>query len=241
MKHNLYFLFILCLLPVAVWAQESDEDEDFQTEFTYGVNFNTNGGLFGGLVFRYATAINPSMNHTFGLEVVNVKHPQEIKYQSAEGDGYSFGKENYLFVFRPQYGREKVLFRRAPEEGVRISAIAALGPSIGIIKPYYVSYKTTSGEEYVQYRYDNTLLSTSTITGTGGLHRFNGTQIGMGIHAKIGLGFEIGGFRSSATGFEVGTLVEAFTKKIRIMSDPETESRSVFTSVYLNIFFKSKK
>lgn len=241
MKKTIYCLLLICLLPMVAWAQESDEDEDYQTEFLYGINFNTNGGLFGGLVFRYSTVMTEKMRQTFGLEIVNVKHPKEIRTQSsANGSSFVLGKSNYLFVIRPQYGRELLIFRRAPEEGVRISAIGAIGPSIGIIKPYYVIVQPTGGDPIVeQYNpYSPNQTNPQNILGSTGLTRFTGTQLGIGINAKAGLSFEIGGFRSSATGFEVGGMVEAFTKKIIMI--PLAENRSVFASVYLNIFFKSK-
>jgi len=238
-KQVIYCFLLICLLPVASWAQETDEDDEYQTEFLYGINFNTNGGLIGGIVFRYSTVINSKMKQTFGLEIVNVKHPQEIKAQSSpSGNSFVLGKSNYLFVLRPQYGRELLIFRKAQEEGVRISAIGAIGPSFGIIKPYFIVFQDARGQVIEQYdpeRHRNT----NDILGSARLTRFDGTQLGLGINAKAGLSFEIGGFRSSATGFEVGALFEAFTRQIVIM--PLTENRSVFTSVYLNVFFKNKR
>lgn len=242
MKKNIYCFLLICLLPAITWAQDSeDEDEGYQTEFLYGVNFNTNGGLFGGIVFRYSTVIDDKMKQTFGLEIVNVKHPKEIRTQSsANGSNFVFGKSNYLFVIRPQYGRELLLFRRAPEEGVRISFIAAAGPSLGIIKPYYVLVQPNSADPYIaQYSPADPNQSQQTIIGATKLTRFDGTQLGVGFNVKAGLSFEIGGFRTSATGFEVGGMFEAFTKKIIII--PLAENRSTFASVYLNIFFKSKR
>ncbi len=242
MKKNIYCLLLICMLPMCAWAQDSDDEDDYQTEFLYGVNFNTNGGLIGGLVFRYSTTMTEKMRQTFGLEIVNVKHPKEIRTQSsANGSSFVFGKSNYLFVIRPQYGRELLIFRKAPEEGVRISAIAAVGPSLGIIKPYYVIVQPTGSDPIVE-QYDPrspNQTNPQNILGATGLTRFAGTQLGLGFNAKAGLSFEIGGFRTSATGFEVGAMFEAFTKKIVMV--PLAENRNVYTSVYLNIFFKSKR
>ena len=241
---KLTFLVAVCLLPVAGWAQESDDDE-YQTEFLYGINFNTNAGLIGGLVFRYSVVMNPKMRQTFGLEIVNVKNPKELRISSgANGNSYVSGKSNYLFSVRPQYGREILLFQKAPDEGVRISAVGAVGPSIGVIKPYFIAYQYGNGDIRVE-QYDPAIHGGSAggqnsgIVGSSGWTRFDGTQLAVGIHAKVGLGFELGGFRSSATGFEVGYLTEAFSRKIVIM--PLTQNRSVFHSVYLNIYFKNKR
>ncbi|WP_314034392.1 hypothetical protein [Xanthocytophaga flava] len=241
MKRIIYCIFLICLLPTISWAQESDEDDEYQTDFLYGINFNTNGGLIGGLVLRYSTVIDSKMKQTFGLEIVNVKHPKEIRSQSAtNGNTYIYGKSNYLFAIRPQYGRELLLFRKAPEEGVRISAIGAIGPSFGIVKPYFIALDDGFGNVTIeQFDPGNIRHSQQNILGSAAFTRLTGTKIAMGIHAKAGLSFEIGGFRSSATGFEVGALVEAYTKKVIIV--PLAENRSVFTSIYLNIFFKSKR
>ena len=64
-------------------------------------------------------------------------------------------------------------------------------------------------------------------------------NITMGLHAKLGMSFELSGFRNSVTGFEVGFLAEAYTKKIIII--PAAQNRSVFSSVYLTLFFGSKR
>ena len=241
-KQVIYCFLLICLLPFASWAQESDEDDEYQTEFLYGLNFNTNGGLIGGLVFRYSTVIDSKMKQTFGLEIVNVKHPQEIRAQSsANGNSFIVGKSNYLLALRPQYGRELLLFRRAQEEGVRISAIGAIGPSFGILKPYFIVYQYRNNSEQVIEQYDPNRHDGNNgfVIGTAGLTRFDGTRLALGFNAKVGLSFEIGGFRSSATGFEVGGLFEAFTRQVVIM--PSAENRSMFTSVYLNVFFKNKR
>lgn len=244
MKRKIYLLLAACLLSVAGWAQELG-DEEYQTEFLYGINFNTNAGLIGGAVFRYSVAMNPKMRQTFGLEIVNVKNPKEIRVTSgSNSNSYVFGKSNYLFSVRPQYGREVLLFQKAPEEGVRISAVGAIGPSIGVVKPYFIAYQYGSGDVRIE-QYDPGIHGGSAsgpntgIIGSSGWTRFDGTKLAIGANAKLGFTFELGGFRSSATGFEVGYLIEAFSRKVVIM--PLTPNRSIFNSVYLNIYFKSKR
>ncbi|MCU0354644.1 MAG: hypothetical protein MUD08_13050 [Cytophagales bacterium] len=237
---SILLVFLLTVCWAATAQGQSDEDDDeYQTEFMYGLNFNTNGGLIGGIVFRYSTVINDKMKQTFGVEIVNVKNPKEIRAQSGNGNAFVLGKSNYLFVVRPQYGRERVIFRKAPEEGVRISAVGAAGLSLAVIKPYFIVYQNPGGDQViVQYNpVDHT--SSANIIGTTGLTRFDGTRFSVGLNIKAGLAFEIGGFRSSATGFEVGGMIEAFPNEIVIM--PLAENRRVFTSVYLNIYFKNKR
>lgn len=235
-------LLVWCCLWFAapVLAQEEDEEE-YDSEFVYGINFNTNGGIIGGVILKYAKSISPRMYQSFGLEIVNVKHPKELRSAYCQGcNSVIFGKQNYLFAIRPSYGRELILFRKAPDEGVQINAIAAAGPSIGLIKPYYIQYAYSStdirSEQYSPEIHSDSyrILGSSNI-----FDGFGESNLAIGAHLKTGLSFELSGFRNSVTGFEVGFLLEAYTKKIILI--PAAENRNVFTSAYLNLYFGSKK
>ena len=39
-----------------------------------------------------------------------------------------FGKSNYLYAIRLQYGRDIILFKKAPQQGVEIKLVTAIGP-----------------------------------------------------------------------------------------------------------------
>ena len=102
------FLFIACVfLSTPAFSQESEE-YDYTREFIWGINKNTNGGLIGGIVFKYSKALSPTTFQSFGLELMNVKHPKESRRPTSyNGNSYIYGKQNYLYSIRLQYGREK--------------------------------------------------------------------------------------------------------------------------------------
>ena len=66
------FCFVL-LVSGSAGAQTQDSYE-YQSEFIWGINKNTSGGLIGGIVFKKARKLNDRMLETFGLELMNVKH-----------------------------------------------------------------------------------------------------------------------------------------------------------------------
>jgi hypothetical protein len=235
-------LWALCVLaPFHAFGQDDDEDDDQGTEFVYGINLNSNAGLIGGVIFRYSQPLSDRMYQHFSVELVNVKHPKEFRFQGG-GNSFIYGKHNYLFALRPQYGRELVLFRKAPEEGVRINVLVAGGPSIGIIKPYFVELSlSTTQTSIVQYDLDNPAHDQGQILGSTGLLRFNGTQLAAGLHAKVGATFVFGNFRSSVTGFEVGALAEVYNRDIPIIKFSDVPNKQFFSSVYLNLFFGGRK
>src|SRR5690606_15340117 len=137
--------FILPLLlfcfSIKSFAQREDMGNyDYDKEYVFGLNKNTNGGLLGGFMFKAGTRIDDTQFSFWSIEFSNVKNPKEERYATVLGNSYIFGKSNYLYSIRPQYGREIILFKKAPNQGVQVSALAAVGPSLGLIAPYYIEY-----------------------------------------------------------------------------------------------------
>lgn len=222
-----------------------DTDEDnYKSVTTFGVTTNTNAGLLGGFVFRQSkllsgTPFGKKQFRYFAVEVVNVKHPKEIPQSpSFTGSRFTYGKENYLFVVRPQYGRELTLFQRSADEGITINGIFAVGPSLGIIKPYYV--EVAEGNRTRTLSYSDAVNGAKTIIGSGGFFQgFGESKFTVGLNVKAAVSFELSAFRSNTTGVEIGFLTELFPQKIIIM--PTADNRSFFTSGFVTLFFGSKK
>lgn len=225
---------MLLLFTLAATAQE--QEEEYISEFTWGVTKNTNSGLIGGIAFKLGRLRAERTYTTYGLEIVNVQHPKELKYRSpVSSTAFVWGKQNYLYSLRGQYGRETLLFRKAPKHGVQISSIFAGGPTIGIVSPYYVlangRYEPFSPQRH------STLGS---IQGSGKLFQGLGeSELAIGANVKAGLSFEFGPFQNSVAGIEVGTALEAFTKEIIIV--PTQDNRAVFSSLYFTLYWGTRR
>jgi hypothetical protein len=223
---------------------QAQESYDYSSEFTWGINKNSSGGLIGGFVFKKAKKLNDRVLETFGLEIVNVKNSQEARTNSKKtGNFFIYGKANYLYAFRPQYGRDVILFRKAPQQGVEIKAVLAVGPSIGVVAPYYI--EITEGNSVFdtkseQYDPNNKAHSFSNILGTGGL--FEGvwhSNIQLGGNVKAAFNFELGTVKSQITGFEVGFLLDSYFKKIDIM--PTATNHAVYPTIFFTLFYGHRK
>lgn len=191
---------VLLLISSALFAQTRPAS-NYSSEFIYGVNKNTNGGLIGGLIFRYNRLKSDKLIESFGLELSNVKHPKEVRYTTFIGNAYIWGKQNYLYSIRPHYGAEYLLFRKAQRQGVQVSVLGAAGPTLGLVSPYYIEY-ATGPTSSVRVPFDPEIhANQNNILGNGGLLRGLGeTQLKIGAHAKAGVNFEFGTFRSNITG-----------------------------------------
>ena len=229
-------LLVFFLAPAFAFGQLFEEDEGYTKEFIWGVSKKTNSGLIGGLVMKWSKSIGNDFYRTIGFEIMNVKHPKEQRYISpSTGTAFIFGKENFLYAIRGQYGIEKVMYKKAPQQGVQIHFAAAAGPTMGIVAPYIV---VSSGESE---KYDPTVhTSPSAIQGSGRL--FEGLCFGHivpGANAKASTIFEFGTFRKSVAGVEIGVMAEAYAQTIILV--PTQRNRAVFTSAFFTLFWGSRK
>ena len=238
LSHFFKSLILVVLVGSTCLAQTQDSYE-YQSEFTWGINKNTSGGLIGGFVFKKSRKLNDRMLETYGLEIMNVKHPQEVRRSSAYGNFYSFGKSNFLYAFRLQYGRDLILFKKAPQQGVEIKAVFAVGPSIGVVAPYYVEWGSSDMTFTVREQY-NPSIPEGNILGPGRLFEGLGqSKFAFGTNLKAALNFELGTFKSQVTGFEAGFLLDAYTKKIEMV--PAAKNYSAFPTLFITFFYGTRK
>ncbi|WP_448528903.1 hypothetical protein [Raineya sp.] len=261
-------IFFLFLLSVHLQAQSILEDE-LTKEFTFGININTNANFPGGISFKYGKVTdNARVNTTYTVEFVGIRHPQEYRFSVSNisgGQAFVRGKQNYLYNLRLQFGKDLVLFRKAPQEGVQVNAVLAGGLSLGMLKPYLIRYNTSGGVggvnnrttdlPFYQYNFGDDALFQSKygvpfteerIEGRGAFFAgFGQMKVVPGINAKIGLTFETSAFKTSLTGIETGFVVDVFFQEMPLLnanftSDP-VKNYSTFAALYLSMFFGGRK
>ena len=221
-------------------AQTRGGDYDYETEYVWGITKNTASGLIGGFVFEHAKAIQPGVYRTLGVELVNIKHNNEVRLNSIiTGNFFIWAKEIYFYSLRGQYGREWIWFRKAAQKGIQVNAQLAGGPSIGFKTPYYIEVNSSSARSekvpYIagQYNFDQ-------ILGTGNL--FQGlfeSGITVGLNVKTSLSFEFGTFKSNVTGIELGFLVDAYVETIYIV--PAADNTAVFPTAFITFFYGTRR
>ena len=240
MKFSILFIAIF-FVSFSAFSQSSADDFSYETQFVYGINLNTQAGLIGGFAFRYSKAINETMYHSFSLEIADVRHPKEQRRASRlTGEFFTPGKRNFLYVLRPQYGREWILFRKAEERGIQVNAIGAVGPTIGIVAPYIINYQYTN-EIIRTEQYDpNVHTSFEAVLGTGSFaKRIAEAKIQLGASLKTSLSLEFSAFKGSQVGFEAGMMIDAYSKQIEIMG--LAQNKQVFTSAFFTLFYGISK
>lgn len=231
-------LSVFTILSIVSTAQTQDS-YDYNREFIWGINKNSSSGIIGGIVFKRSKKIADNVLETYGLEVINVKHPQEVRKSSASGNFFIYGKSNYLFALRTQYGRDFILFHKAPQQGVEIKAVVSAGPTIGIVCPYFIT-RGLDGTIREQYNPNNPDHEYGKITGSAGFfYGLGDSKLQLGGNVKAALNFETGVLKSQVTGFEVGFLLDAYTKQIVMV--PSAPNKSVYPTIFITIFYGSRR
>jgi hypothetical protein len=263
-RHFLGLLLVSISLSLSSWAQAPvrpgaplptapSDEQSYRKEFVYGVNFNTQGALLGGISIRSARVMDERWLRFWSLEGVMLKNAKEEQRNTILGGSYIRHKTNYAFSLRPSYGVQRIFFRKAADAGVQVNGLLSAGPSIGLLMPYYISYDRTAAitgvvntatDEIVDEQYDPEVhLEQDAILDRGPLFSgIGGTQVVPGFHLRGGLSFEYGRYRDAVTGLEVGFLLEAYTKRIIILKPPtlgdtDALNRQFFPSVYLTLYF----
>ena len=238
MKHKITILTTVLFLAYTCLFSQNLEYFDSEKEAQWGISKNSWGGLIGGGVLKFSNKVSNSLYRTIGFVLVNIKHPKENKYSSPLGYGRTFiwGKKNYFFSFRAQYGREVILFSKKDQQGIRINAQLAVGPSIGILMPYYIKYSRNNRMEIENFNsatqtFNNVMGSASFFEG------INELKIRPGLNLKAALNFEFG-TKKSSTAIEIGFLADAYPKKIVIM--PTADNYSVYPTAFITLLYGRK-
>lgn len=246
MKKLLIFSsFVFFLLAEA--KSQQDDPFDYGQEFLFGVTKATNGGLISGGFFRYSAKKTDRLFQTFGLEIANVRHPQERRVQTPtffSSSSFYEGKEKYLISTRLMYGYDLLLFKKAEQKGVQINGVLMGGPTLGLVSPYFL--RSESGDLVTYSQFSNRPGSgpgTGPISIVGPAGYFSGVnqmEVALGAHLRASLLFEFGSFKSKVTGFEVGFLGEIFSREIEIVP-LGTKNYNFYPAAFVSILFGSRK
>lgn len=237
MKKLLTFSLLILFLLSEAKGQENDPF-DYGQEFLFGISKATNSGLVSGGFFRYSAKKTDKLFQTFGIELANIRHPQERKVPSPSFLGSSSfyeGKEKYLVSTRLFYGYDLLLFKKAEQKGVQINGVLVGGPTFGLVSPYLLRGEGGDLVTYSQY-----LNGTSIYGPAGYFSGVNQMEVVMGANVRASLLFEFGSFKSKVTGFEVGFLADIFSRKIELVP-LGTKNYSFYPTAFVSILFGSRK
>ena len=246
---TLISLLIFFSLPLSA---QNDGLYDYKKEFLWGINTNSHSWFLGGVSAKFSTAISERKFKTLGFELLYLRNPLEFKRQGQGGTTnngvgrYVPNKLNHLYVIRANMGRDLLLFKKASHQGVMVNYNVSLGPSIGLLAPYYVRVNQPIGDNREQtVKLSDPGVGSSNIIRAAPFKGIFESKVLAGIHIKSSFLLEFGAYKKNLSGVELGFSSEIFSERPELMNFGEGENapknKLWFNSVYLTIFYGNRK
>lgn len=222
----------------------------YDKETTVDFKIHTNGASIG---MNFGTLETFYKTRYWHIEIGEVKHPRETRQSRNLNTGgfggsfrsYIFGKQNNFFVVRVGIGGKRYLSEKARRKGVAVGYSYEAGPSLGVLKPYYLVLRYVS-EDFGQPNYRaerfseanaNRFLDNSSIFGADSFTRGLGEiSVIPGLHGKFSMHFDAGAFDEVVKAVEAGIMLDVFFQEVPIMVETPAIRDSDNRSFFLNLF-----
>jgi hypothetical protein len=226
----------------------------YYQEACAGIRLNTNGW---NLFYQKTNLKTERKNRFTEWEFGHIRHEKEVKSASFMAGGgptppksYVFGKQYSLYTVNWRIGYTHLLAYKAARNGVAVSFNYAAGPSLGILKPYYLILYYNSANAGIKegnlktekFSEDNQeyFLDPNHIYGYAGF--FKGifrSKLVPGISTKIGFNFDFSSYHDRVKAIEVGVMNDTYLFKTPLMI--YTANHKFWTSFYISMQLGSRK
>lgn len=226
----------------------------YNKEFSVDVKLHTNGFALGVNIGTLKTFYK---TRYYNFEIGELKHPREFRQsfdfqapnRNEVSKAFVFGKENSFFVLRGGIGEKRYLSEKAKRRGLAVGISYEAGPSLGLLKPYYLELVRIAeqGTPQLDIRSEkfseenaSLFLDIHNVFGSSGFSKgLNELSIMPGAHAKFAVHFDWGAFDEFVKAIEAGIMADFYFKNVPIMVESDlidnSENRPFFINLYLNL------
>jgi hypothetical protein len=205
----------------AMVRQEEEGVLSYYKQSAFGLQLRTNGY---GLFYELGRMKSPRITNTYTLELTEIKHPKEEKFQGSDGffgNTFIYGKINNFYQARLGFGKQYIFGQKGNKNGIAVIGLLQGGLSLGLLKPYYIELEDMAGQRVeTTYAKDSaTYLSAQRYFGSSGFSKgWSELEMNPGVYAKTALRFDFGRFNESISALEIGISVDAFSKKVELIA-----------------------
>ncbi|MFK7936631.1 MAG: hypothetical protein AB8G22_24170 [Saprospiraceae bacterium] len=240
MKRFFYICLVSCLFIQWTTAQSGRQFGSaskgivYEKEFNMDIRLHTNGFALGANFGKLKTYYKTTYYH---IGLGEIKHPKEFR-QSFDltlpgspitSRSFIYGKQNNLYVLRGGYGVKKYFSEKARKKGVAVGMSYEFGPSIGLLKPYYLQIirdetgdnftAVVESEKFTEETAEAFLAERSIFGSSGFTEGISEISIIPGGQAKVAVHFDWGAYDEFVKGIEAGLMVDVYFQRVPIMVD----------------------
>jgi len=255
MLRTLTCLSFFAFLTVAGWSQGFKPPVTgvgvvYNQETTFNFKLTTNRGWAANMEFgRLRTYYKTSYFH---IGIGEIKHTKEQR-QSADPQvsrsfrPYVFGKQNNLFMLRGGWGGKRYFSEKAKHKGVAMGMSYSVGPSLGLLKPYYLALRfqgdvpgqsRVSHEKYSESNAEIFLDNTRILGASPFTKGFSELSFLPGGNATVALHMDWGAFDEFVKAFEIGFMLDVFFKNAPILVE---SNKPMFLNFFVNLQLGKRK
>jgi hypothetical protein len=190
----------------------------------------------------------------YRIDLGFLRHPKETRVNPngatvPTANSYYYGKQNSFWQLRAGWGEKRYLSEKESIRGVAVGFSYCLGPTLGLLKPYYLERGGIEGNGFnvdrilVKYDPNNPSEFTDKNSINGAASFFTGvseTRLTPGGHANIGVHFDWGAFEDFVRSMEVGIATDIFLRKVPILVE-NSQNRLYFINLYLHLQLGKRK
>lgn len=256
------FATLLFILLSAAWLgaqgtfqpKQLDEEEPkglvFNRELAFDIMAHTNGfnvGVQWGKIKTYYKT------RFFYAQLGEIKHPREnranLDRSNASGQisrSFIYGKQNNLYTLRGGIGQKRYFTEKARKKGVAVGLSYKIGPTIGLLKPYYLElftadntpspFANTRSVKYSDEVHDAFLNPWNIFGSASWVKGMDEIRPVPGLHTQVAVHIDWGAFDEYVKAAEAGIMIDVFPRTMPIMVDvPNVENKPVFINLFLNL------
>lgn len=156
---------------------------------------------------------------------------------------YVYGKQNQLYALRFAFGKRKYLSEKARQRGVAIGYSYEVGPTLGILKPYYLEVDAGDPESNriidIRHTGNNTaeFLNQDRIFGASSWAQgLSEISVRPGVHLKAATHFAFGAYDEMAKSLEAGVSADFLLGNSDILIESELTPGLSNSPLHLNLF-----
>ncbi len=208
-------------------------------------------GYYQGQIVSYTKTKYYSLDLGYLRDVRERRQSKNISIATPT-NSFAIGKINSIINVRGSIGRKIYLSEKAKRRGLAVGYTYEIGPSIALVKPYYLDLFYSSGPgdlqvEIVTEKFSEenaeVFLDRNRVFGASNYRNgLSEISIVPGIQAKAGAHFALGAFDEYMKTLEAGLMVDLYTKKLPILFETEEyQNRPLFIRFYVNAQFGARK
>lgn len=223
----------------------------YDNEWTFNFGLGTPRNLFLGFTRAKLKAYNKSTFYTLFLG--DIRHSREqrsnferiIPQTNQVSRPFVYGKQNQFYAIRVGFGTRTYLSEKAKQRGVAMGYSWEIGPTLGLLKPYYLEVQTGElnngtirdiaySEETKALFLDRFRIFGASSWGQG----LDELKIIPGVHGRASVHFGFGAYDEMAKSLEVGIQGDFFFRNAPIMVESDLTPGVTNSNLRMSLFLQ---